>query len=34
MPELARISLVVNGIEHCVVLDTRPSLLDLLREHM
>src|SRR6266487_3658230 len=34
MPELARISLVVNGIEHRVVLDTRTSLLDLLREHL
>jgi xanthine dehydrogenase YagT iron-sulfur-binding subunit len=34
MPELARISLTVNGVEHCVVLDTRTSLLDLLREHL
>jgi xanthine dehydrogenase YagT iron-sulfur-binding subunit len=31
-PELARVSLRVNGVEHDLLLDTRTSLLDLLRE--
>jgi xanthine dehydrogenase YagT iron-sulfur-binding subunit len=31
-PELERVSLRVNGVEHDLLLDTRTSLLDLLRE--
>jgi xanthine dehydrogenase YagT iron-sulfur-binding subunit len=33
-PELARVSLHVNGVEHDLLLDTRTSLLDLLRERL
>jgi len=32
--ELAEVSVRVNGAEHALVLDTRTSLLDLLREHL
>src|SRR3989442_10440846 len=32
--ELAEVSVRVNGAEHSLVLDTRTSLLDLLREHL
>jgi xanthine dehydrogenase YagT iron-sulfur-binding subunit len=34
MPPLARVSLDVNGARHDVEVDTRTSLLDLLREHL
>jgi xanthine dehydrogenase YagT iron-sulfur-binding subunit len=34
MTELARVTLLVNGEEHSLELDTRTSLLDLLREHL
>ena len=34
MAELAEVSVRVNGAEHALVLDTRISLLDLLREHL
>jgi xanthine dehydrogenase YagT iron-sulfur-binding subunit len=34
MPEHARVTLRVNGDEHTLDLDTRTSLLDLLREHL
>ena len=34
MAELAEVSVRVNGAEHALVLDTRTSLLDLLREHL
>jgi xanthine dehydrogenase YagT iron-sulfur-binding subunit len=34
MAELATVTLVVNGQEHSLELDTRTSLLDLLREHL
>jgi xanthine dehydrogenase YagT iron-sulfur-binding subunit len=33
-PVLAAISLRINGIEHELTIDTRTSLLDLLREHL
>jgi xanthine dehydrogenase YagT iron-sulfur-binding subunit len=33
-PVLAEVSLRVNGVEHTLLLDTRTSLLDLLREHL
>jgi xanthine dehydrogenase YagT iron-sulfur-binding subunit len=33
-PVLERISLTINGIEHSLQVDTRTSLLDLLREHL
>jgi xanthine dehydrogenase iron-sulfur cluster and FAD-binding subunit A len=33
-PELLQVSLRVNGVEHALVLDTRTSLLDLLRERL
>ncbi|MDQ6607848.1 MAG: 2Fe-2S iron-sulfur cluster-binding protein [Actinomycetota bacterium] len=33
-PVLVEISLRVNGVEHSVLLDTRTTLLDLLREHL
>jgi xanthine dehydrogenase YagT iron-sulfur-binding subunit len=33
-PVLAEVSLRVNGVEHAIMLDTRTSLLDLLREHL
>jgi xanthine dehydrogenase YagT iron-sulfur-binding subunit len=34
MAELANVTLLVNGEEHSLELDTRTSLLDLLREHL
>ena len=34
MPELAEVTLHVNGVEQSLVLDTRTSLLDLLRERL
>src|SRR2546428_13491531 len=34
MPELATVTLLVNGEERALELDTRTSLLDLLREHL
>jgi xanthine dehydrogenase YagT iron-sulfur-binding subunit len=34
MAELARVTLLINGEEHALELDTRTSLLDLLREHL
>ncbi|HET8527613.1 MAG TPA: 2Fe-2S iron-sulfur cluster-binding protein [Gaiellaceae bacterium] len=34
MAELHPVSLTVNGDEHSLVVDTRTSLLDLLREHL
>src|ERR1700692_4968459 len=34
MAELAKVTLLVNGEEHSLELDTRTSLLDLLREHL
>jgi xanthine dehydrogenase YagT iron-sulfur-binding subunit len=34
MAEVATVTLVVNGEEHALELDTRTSLLDLLREHL
>jgi xanthine dehydrogenase YagT iron-sulfur-binding subunit len=34
MPEQARVMLRINGGEHTLDLDTRTSLLDLLREHL
>jgi aerobic-type carbon monoxide dehydrogenase small subunit (CoxS/CutS family) len=34
MVELANVTLLVNGEEHSLELDTRTSLLDLLREHL
>ena len=34
MPELAEVTLRVNGAEHSLVVDTRTSLLDLLREQL
>src|SRR5579862_5183980 len=33
-PVLADISLRINGTEHTLTIDTRTSLLDLLREHL
>jgi xanthine dehydrogenase YagT iron-sulfur-binding subunit len=33
-PELEAVSLRVNGVEHALVVDTRSSLLDLLREQL
>jgi xanthine dehydrogenase YagT iron-sulfur-binding subunit len=33
-PELAQVSLRVNGFEQTLAIDTRTSLLDLLREHL
>ena len=33
-PVLSRVSLIVNGQSHALDLDTRTSLLDLLREHL
>jgi xanthine dehydrogenase YagT iron-sulfur-binding subunit len=33
-PELAQVSLRVNGVEQTLAIDTRTSLLDLLREHL
>jgi xanthine dehydrogenase YagT iron-sulfur-binding subunit len=33
-PVLADLSLQVNGVEHSLTIDTRTSLLDLLREHL
>ena len=33
-PEITQVSLRVNGSEHAVAIDTRTSLLDLLREHL
>jgi xanthine dehydrogenase YagT iron-sulfur-binding subunit len=33
-PVLADISLCINGVEHALTIDTRTSLLDLLREHL
>jgi xanthine dehydrogenase YagT iron-sulfur-binding subunit len=33
-PQLAEVALRVNGEEHSLVVDTRTSLLDLLREHL
>jgi xanthine dehydrogenase YagT iron-sulfur-binding subunit len=34
MAELATVTLLINGEEHTLELDTRTSLLDLLREHL
>jgi xanthine dehydrogenase YagT iron-sulfur-binding subunit len=34
MAELAKVTLLVNGEKHSLELDTRTSLLDLLREHL
>jgi aerobic-type carbon monoxide dehydrogenase small subunit (CoxS/CutS family) len=34
MAELATVTLLINGEEHSLELDTRTSLLDLLREHL
>ena len=34
MPEYASVTLRINGSEHALELDTRTSLLDLLREHL
>jgi len=34
MPERAHVTLRINGEEHSLELDTRTSLLDLLREHL
>jgi xanthine dehydrogenase YagT iron-sulfur-binding subunit len=34
MVELASVTLIINGEEHSLELDTRTSLLDLLREHL
>jgi xanthine dehydrogenase YagT iron-sulfur-binding subunit len=34
MAELASVALLINGEEHSLELDTRTSLLDLLREHL
>ena len=33
-PVLADLALRVNGVEHLLTIDTRTSLLDLLREHL
>ncbi|MDX6570668.1 MAG: xanthine dehydrogenase YagT iron-sulfur-binding subunit [Gaiellales bacterium] len=33
-PIMQELSLHVNGVEHCLTIDTRTSLLDLLREHL
>jgi xanthine dehydrogenase YagT iron-sulfur-binding subunit len=34
VPEVVSVSLIVNGTRHALVLDTRTTLLDLLREHL
>jgi xanthine dehydrogenase YagT iron-sulfur-binding subunit len=33
-PQQARVTLTVNGVAHALTLDTRTTLLDLLREHL